>query len=520
VRAARPFGLASAVMALQRTAGNRVTAALLQRRPYDEPDYMVAGRLGWYHAPATPATPAAALATTGKESRRVTSTGRFVASWDAISSAITAKPSKGRLRPSSYEALRTAPVSAALLGLSDDARRALAEQVESALLSEVTGGKLDLRIIDGELAEAGPTATAASGGRLGWLLVRDGIHDAFGTLGMARRFYEGKVHKYEFFGRAAPVHEDMAAALDRGVQKFLAMGGKREEINLTTFGGLSIRANTNHPSVLSEHSFGAAVDIDGERTDPGAGVAAGNPNLQEARLAGLGIPGFWGFVQELTGSDVFQRTAKGKKIQNSATGTYEENLAEAQRLREISEKVRGMFASPAAVKRTLAEVVGHYGVEVPAAGQDRLLAAALASAAAFDDVAAATASRDKQLIAAATAAQARADGAVYDVLVELFRPAQGPVDPRAAARVIQIGIAFRGTGHVTIPGVATARAEALGTPGSVAAHGFFNLDPRLVAALTAPDGGNLLWLGATSGTRDSMHFELKTRPDLGYEAPN
>ena len=44
-------------------------------------------------------------------------------------------------------------------------------------------------------------------------------------------------------------------------------------------------------------------------------------------------------------------------------------------------------------------------------------------------------------------------------------------------------------------------------------HGFMNVPPELAAALIAPDGGNLRWLGAgASGTRDYMHFELRRPP--------
>jgi hypothetical protein len=49
---------------------------------------------------------------------------------------------------------------------------------------------------------------------------------------------------------------------------------------------------------------------------------------------------------------------------------------------------------------------------------------------------------------------------------------------------------------------------------AVAVHGFMNLQPELVAALTSSEGGNLVWLGATLGTKDWMHFQLKSPPKI------
>lgn len=52
-------------------------------------------------------------------------------------------------------------------------------------------------------------------------------------------------------------------------------------------------------------------------------------------------------------------------------------------------------------------------------------------------------------------------------------------------------------------------AAAIGTTATIAAHGFIDLAPELIAALTGSDGGGLHWLGATKGTKDFMHFELE-----------
>jgi hypothetical protein len=58
----------------------------------------------------------------------------------------------------------------------------------------------------------------------------------------------------------------------------------------------------------------------------------------------------------------------------------------------------------------------------------------------------------------------------------------------------------------------TARDPSLAQLGL---HGFMNVPPAVVAALSGHEGGNLRWLGGLPGTtRDYMHFELLERPPL------
>ena len=57
-----------------------------------------------------------------------------------------------------------------------------------------------------------------------------------------------------------------------------------------------------------------------------------------------------------------------------------------------------------------------------------------------------------------------------------------------------------------------------GTAETIAAYGFINLPAELIAALTASEGGDLLWLGSVaSGHKDFMHFQLKKKPKLPGE---
>jgi hypothetical protein len=52
------------------------------------------------------------------------------------------------------------------------------------------------------------------------------------------------------------------------------------------------------------------------------------------------------------------------------------------------------------------------------------------------------------------------------------------------------------------------------TPAIAAMHGFFDLRAELVAALVDWSGGGLNWLGASTGTKDFMHFEVPSTIEL------
>jgi hypothetical protein len=63
-------------------------------------------------------------------------------------------------------------------------------------------------------------------------------------------------------------------------------------------------------------------------------------------------------------------------------------------------------------------------------------------------------------------------------------------------------------------------SQSTGTVDTVAAHGFMNLMPELVAALTSNEGGGLLWLGLTPHpwSKDWMHFELRDKPRIDRDS--
>lgn len=101
------------------------------------------------------------------------------------------------------------------------------------------------------------------------------------------------------------------------------------------------------------------------------------------------------------------------------------------------------------------------------------------------------------------------------------KPPPAPEPPEALAKAIStvglVGAAFRAS---FVKGTSGKRvgAKSEGTPGTVAAHGFMNLPPVLVGALSGSDAGNLQWLG-TSSVHDYMHFQLRTPPPLNIVDP-
>lgn len=415
-----------------------------------------------------------------------------------------------------FSPLRTPDRLAVIRELSADERQAAADELFDALVSMVTMGALTGERVAEELERIGPTAsTAILAGRGGWPDIRPRLLEKFVSLEAIRSYYEDEIVMARFFGHKVQVHLEMKAALERAEAKYSELGGDPAKAGITSIGGLSIRPNTNSPNSLSDHSYGSAVDIN----------AAENPNVQLKRFKGkparpakggrpgtpgkLGIPDFWDFVAEIVGEDVYEREldkrGRPRKVDNSASGPSEVGVAEAQRLAAISDKLVAMFASQGALVEGMQAYVEGHAVPVPAGGAIWLLSQATAAATVHED------QRDAQL------------GQIAAKISEWWNlpgpdggPPIGPMNPADAAhialRLAQMALAFIESGGPGT-GIEKPEASAIPTIGSIVAHGFMNLDPLLVGALTGTDGGGgLIWLGATSGTRDSMHFELPEPP--------
>ncbi len=472
-------------------------------------------------APAPPETAeldtdklAAAIMTTGKKGAKIHSLADLRDLWSGADKAIRMEPRKGKLPWTAWKQLRTPEVEPALTAMTAEERAAAASAVFDALVQMITAGGITGELVDEELEAIGPMAAInVIGGKGAWPLVRDGILAAFGTLDAAHDYYEEHIVETRFFGKKVQVHHVMAAALEAATTKFGAMGGDPASINLNSAGGLAIRANANNPSVLSDHSFGWAIDIDGMTQAAGRGVGAGNPNVQQGSLAAQGIPNFWEFVKDITGEDALHRNAKGKPVDDSAPGAASERLAEADRLAKLSDKLMGMFADDGALMEAMVAYVERCGIHVPPGAGVQVLTTALTAA----QLGPPTGGKDDP-----KAEREAAIAAIYSMLQGWFTtpkpggiPNEGPVDPRIATRLWQMGLMFIASGNAGGSTGAVPNAEAKGTLGSIAAHGFLNLDPMLVAALNATDGGGgLRWLGGTKATKDFMHFELVDQPPL------
>lgn len=516
--AARPGESREAVplpaLEVARAVGNHAFIRMLGREPaapvVDEPQ------------PAAPALDTDALAvaimTTGKAGAKIHSLADLRDLWAAADAAIRLEPRKGKLPWTAWKQLRTPEVEPVLTGMTSEERVEAASDVYDALVQMLTAGSITGPLVDGELEAIGPMAAVnVIGGKGAWPMVRGGVLAAFGTLEAAHDYYENQIVETRFFGKKVQVHHALATALEAAAKKFEALGGDPADIQLNSAGGLAIRANANNASVLSDHSFGWAIDIDGMTQKAGRGVGAGNPNVQQGSLAAQGIPNFWDFVKDVTGEDVFKRNAKGKPVDDSAPGSSGERVDEAQRLADLSDKLMGMFADDGALMDAMVAYVERCGIAVPQGAGVQLLSMALAAA----QLGPPTGDKNDP-----TAAREAAIAALRSVLEQWFvapgpggAPNQGPVDPRIATRLWQMGLMFLASGNAGGSTVEVPNAEAKGTLGSIAAHGFLNLDPLLVGALNSTDGGGgLRWLGATKATKDFMHFELVEHPPLSPAA--
>jgi hypothetical protein len=86
---------------------------------------------------------------------------------------------------------------------------------------------------------------------------------------------------------------------------------------------------------------------------------------------------------------------------------------------------------------------------------------------------------------------------VIDTLIEIWKCWRDSFEPRD--RAAKGGRPAVKKGDRVLP-------NSYGTPGTIAAHGYLNLPPELVAALVGTDGSDLKWLGLCR-IKDMMHFE-------------
>lgn len=429
--------------------------------------------------------------------------------------------------------LRTVDVAQSLEAVETQLRPAVVEEMFARLLAirDQSPGADGAGSPEAEWAQLEPIQRYFGGGQLAdYLAVRMNVLGAFGALdggtaaALARmkRFYTTEMQSGRLLGQAFPVHKTMAAALEKAEEKFKAMtrGTPTADFKLTYFGGLNIRPNANNPSQLSEHSVGAAVDLD----------APMNPNER-------GFP--FDLVEDVTGEDLragvdlYNVRARGKQPERLIS--YKEALKEAKRIKDISDEFRDAFQTEDELAEQMLEIAQRRGK--PSVGAKELLEAAIYAATEPDPAWAPPA--PEPIGKPARKPRPPKPAPYHEALARLVFPPH-EVDWTAQRELIGetvelLADMYNVFGRTIVrddpkrgsaskrPHVRAAddpenraRVDPKGVDPDLehlAMHGFMNIPPELAAALVASDGGNLAWLGAgASGTRDYMHFELRNPP--------
>lgn len=251
----------------------------------------------------------------------------------------------------------------------------------------------------------------------------------------------------------SPVHPALKTRLAKTVTLLTAKNALAALDPIKSVGGFNIRPNVNSPTQLSNHSFGWAVDID----------PAINPNVKKTVLPLTIIAAF-------TGVDLYGAESATLR----AGGPYDTLLPAAIVLSKANAAVVAAFANADGLKAAMGNAITRLaGVTLPAAKLANAHALATAVPAKQTDLATLLQG------AGATPAKAKSTAKLLADAADLSR------------RAAKVGA-----------------PKIIGTDASVTRFGFFNLAPEVAAGLAASDGGSLRWLGASTGTKDYMHFEL------------
>jgi len=284
------------------------------------------------------------------------------------------------------------------------------------------------------------------------------------------------------------VHPDLAARLEIAERRLGA------SYPLQSAYGANIRFNTNNPAVLSDHSYGSAIDIDGS-TSPN--VKNLGPGSERARM-----------IAAITGVDP-SRDASGRTIDTDPR-SHDALLAEARRLALGSDRLRAAFAGEESLVRAALGIATQRGA--PSGGAEELSPLLFAAAEErgrwrYRPVApaGATEGRDRHR-------QALARFVFPTELGDQSRDWPPELVQATVDLLALLARTFRATftAHGRVAPTARSPSDA-----QLALHGFLSVAPEVVAALGGSDAGDLRWLGAMSGgTKDYMHFELRERPKL------
>jgi len=296
----------------------------------------------------------------------------------------------------------------------------------------------------------------------GWSQVRERLFEKFGKEGnpdaaiLRINAYYGKLVPADFppppsstKNRDTPVHPVLKDRLNRAAA-LLQDKNLTAALKFGVLGGFSIRNNANNAAVLSNHSFGWAVDLDPTL----------NPNIGKKNLP-LDV------IEGLTGLALYGPTSEALRTPRP----FDACLPDVKLFTDASAALVAAFrtltnlkaAAGRAITRTTGRTLSDSQVEA-------VFAAAAQSQAAM---------RQKLADAGLSTQQANTASNWLLAAIRLF-----PVKQKVKA------------------------PQVTGNAGTVAAFGFCNLPSELIAALIAADGGKLNWLGAARSTKDFMHFDL------------
>jgi hypothetical protein len=328
----------------------------------------------------------------------------------------------------------------------------------------------------------------------GWPQVKEDV-----AYERAINYYTNVIKWTTFMGHPVPVHPDLDVALKAAEQHL-----GNQSFPLKSLGGCNIRFNVNSPGRLSEHSYGWAIDINGD-TSPN--VKRLKHDSPRARM-----------IEAITGIDVTE-DAEGEVIDTDEQ-TSEEMLEEAERLALASERFVAAFKDEISLAVAGQGIAEERGAPVGTAHEIGPLMFAAG---------------DEQVKwwryepyepNKPPGKRMRRDAAHQELARFIFPVDAGdetmPWDESVVrstvdllaymTRIYKATFARKTKRNKTGKVPATAKDP---TDAQLAVHGFMSVPPELVAALTGTDAGNLRWLGMMSGqTKDYMHFELRHRPKL------
>jgi hypothetical protein len=316
----------------------------------------------------------------------------------------------------------------------------------------------------------------------------------------AIEFYN-RIVRVHFMGRPVDVHPDMRDALI-ATENYL----QGQEFKLDSLGGCNIRRNTNNLAVLSDHSYGSAIDINGD-TSPNTKRL--KHDSERAQL-----------IAAITGIDPTE-DSDGNEV-DTGERTATEMFIEADRLSIASDRLKAAFQDEISLAICGQGIAEERGDPAGDAGE---LGPLMFDAAAenvgnwryepYEPILEPSKPGKRQRL--------RPDAAHQELARFVFPVDTGDQsrlwDDQLVRSTVDL-LAYMAKVYTQSFSRKTKSGRVAPTPwnpsdAQLAVHGFMNVPPELVAALSGSDAGDLKWLGMMSGaTKDYMHFELRDRPAL------